>query len=176
MAETALVSSRAGDGDKHNNPNMPFRLLLRLAPSTEPELDVRHDGNKPRAKYELIPHMTSIHLASVVGLESPSARATLDLVKRYAWSSRMTGSRHSQWRAWLAYCVDSALSPLPVTEAHVLGFFGWLLTERLAGRHYISSTSVSQYLSAVRQMHELLTKSPLADFSFVGVVQRAYGN
>ena len=41
---------------------------------------------------------------------------------------------------------------LPVTEAHLVAFIGWLAAGGEAGCRALSSTSIPQHLSAVREM------------------------
>lgn len=109
-----------------------------------------------------------------MGNETEAARESLSLVEQYAWSTRTTASRHSQWRTWMQYCSDSNLAPLPVTEAHLCGFFGWLKAERERDGRRVRATSIPQYLTAVRQMHQFVTATSLPRYPFVDIMMRAY--
>ena len=104
---------------------------------------------------------------------STAAQHTADLVYGYAWSGRTEASRKSQWNAWLQFCQEDDRNPLPVTEAHLLAFIGWLKSSREAGTRRVGSSSIPQYLSAVRTMHQLFIGTPVPRYQFVDVVRRA---
>lgn len=55
---------------------------------------------------------------------SVAMTASADLSREYAWSSRTTRSRDSQWRAWLPFCEYDHRAPLPVSESHLVAFIG----------------------------------------------------
>lgn len=63
---------------------------------------------------------------------------------------------------------------LPVTEAHFVAFIGWLASERLAGCRGVGSSSIPQYLSAVRQMQVVVLGTPVPSYPFVWNVLRGY--
>jgi len=83
-------------------------------------------------------------------------------------------SRNSQWGAWLSFCDDEDRVPLPVTEAHLVAFVGWLAVERERGRRSVGSSSIPQYISAVRQMQLLLTGTPVPSYPMMVHVLRGY--
>lgn len=105
---------------------------------------------------------------------STAMAASEALVKEYAWSSRTLRSRGSQWKAWLAFCIEDDRTPLPVTEAHMVAFIGWLKLSRERGERCVSSRSIPQYLSAVRRMHLTLTGIAVPAFPYLDIVIRAY--
>lgn len=72
-----------------------------------------------------LPNLASLHLRYVLGDDTEAAQHSIKLVEQYAWSTRTTASCHSQWLTWIQYYADSKLAPLPVTEAHLCGFFGF---------------------------------------------------
>lgn len=83
-------------------------------------------------------------------------------------------TRNQQWNTWLEFCEEDGRRPLPVTEAHFVAFIGWLTLERGRGGHQICSSSVPQYMSAVRQMQLTLTGVSVQSYPFVQHVLRAY--
>lgn len=96
------------------------------------------------------------------------------LLSTYAWSDRTATSRNTQWHTWVAFCESEQRVLLPVSEAHLVAFIGWLASERVAGRRHVSSRSIPQYLSAVRTMQTLALGTPVPSFPFVWHVIRAY--
>ena len=111
---------------------------------------------------------------TATGGHTAATAMTARLLEQYAWSDRTGLSRHSQWRAWLAFCDCDNRPVLPVTEAHLLSFVGWLGAEREAGRRSVGSASIPQYLSAVRQMQLLLTGTPVPPYPMMVHVLRGY--
>ena len=105
---------------------------------------------------------------------TPGALMSAKLVADFAWSERTTTARNSQWKTWLMFCQAEGRTPLPVTEAHIIAFIGWLKIARDRGERTVGSTSIPQYLSAVRQMQLVLTGEAVPSFPFVGHVLRAY--
>ena len=75
-----------------------------------------------------------------------------------------------------SFVIPKTQIPLPVTERHLIAFLGWIRSQRKLGKRNISSTSVPQYLSAVRQMHTLITGESLPSFPFADLTLRAYRN
>lgn len=115
-----------------------------------------------------------LHVASVAGA-SVSAIHAAELVTKFAWSGRTELTRDSQWKAWVEFCAEDDRQPLPVTEGSLLAFIGWLKMSKERGTRSVGSSSIPQYLSAVRRMHELYTGRPVPTYPFVDVVIRAYG-
>ena len=110
---------------------------------------------------------------SVAG-SSAAARHSAELVRIYSWSERTESSRQSQWRAWLASCEQDELTPLPVTEGHKLAFIGWLKSSHEQGTKMFSASSIPQYLSAVRVMHQLFTGESVPHYPMVDIFRRTY--
>ena len=96
------------------------------------------------------------HVERIAG-PTPGASQAAQLVAEYAWSERTKATRNQQWKTWLYFCDEDGRPPLTVTEAHFVSFLGWLMLERQRGGRQIGSTSVPQYMSAVRQMQLTLT-------------------
>ena len=65
--------------------------------------------------------------------------------------------------------------PVPVTEGSLVAFIGWLKMSRERGTRQVGASSIPQYLSAVRRMHELYTGRAVPVFPFLESVIRAYG-
>ena len=93
----------------------------------------------------------------------------------FAWSDRTVASRNSQWNCLVEYCDVARLAPIPVSEAHLIRFIGWLAQERGANRRRVGSTSSPQYISAVRQMQQVSMGVPVPNYALVPVLLRAYG-
>lgn len=55
---------------------------------------------------------------------------------------------------------------LPVTEAHMIDFVGWLNLWGEKGTRNVSSTSIPQYFSAVRHIQMALNFEPVPIFPF----------
>lgn len=98
---------------------------------------------------------------------SPGLLRSSQLLSEFAWSGRTAATRNSQWRAWVDFCTADDRPLLPVTEAHFVSFVGWLTSEREAGRRQVSTASLPQYFSAVRQMQVVLTGIPVPQFPFL---------
>lgn len=49
--------------------------------------------------------------------------------------------------------LSSNRSPLPVTEAALLEYIGYLVLQKEQGRRSVSPASLPQYLSAIRVVH-----------------------
>ena len=96
------------------------------------------------------------------------------LVQDSAWSTRTMEARSSQWRAYLEFCTDEGRSALPAAEGSLLAYVGWLAGEHDAGRRAVSPSSLPQYLSAIRLMHNMVTGRPLAPMPYLSVATRAY--
>ena len=60
-------------------------------------------------------------------------------------------------------------------EGHLIGFIGWLEHDREANRRTVGSTSLPQYISAVRQMQQVSMGVPLPNYALVPVLLRANG-
>lgn len=119
----------------------------------------------------------SIDRAAVRRLEqiagtTRSATMSATLLRDYAWSDRTSSTRNSPWETWVEFCKDDGREVLPVTEGHILSFIGWLALARQEKRRSISSRSVPQYLSAVRQMQLVLTGVPVPAFPLLPHVLR----
>lgn len=117
--------------------------------------------------------LASIRVARVAGTTAV-ATMTAAMVSNNAWSGRTTASLDSQWKAWLQFFEDDGLVPLPVTEGNIVEFIGWLCMEREQGRRNVGSTSIPQYLTAVRQIHDMFTGTDVPAYLFVALVIRAY--
>lgn len=113
-------------------------------------------------------------IGSVAG-SSESARHAAELVAQYAWSERTESSRQSQWKAWVEFCTEDDRQPIPVTEGNLVAFIGWLKLSRERGTRQVGVTSIPQYVSAVRRMHELYTGRAVPSYPFLESVIRAYG-
>lgn len=91
-----------------------------------------------------------------------------------AWSTRTLEARSSQWRAYLEFCTDEGRCALPASEGSLLAYVGWLANEHDAGRRAVAPSSLAQYLSAIRLMHNMVTSRPLAQMPYLSVATRAY--
>lgn len=106
---------------------------------------------------------------------SPGMARAAELLRAYAWQDRTTRTRNSQWDCWVTFCEAEDRPLLPVTEAHMISYIGWLMQEREAGRRAVGHSSLPQYLSAVRQMQRTVTGDSMPDFPLVSHLLRAYG-
>lgn len=114
------------------------------------------------------------HIEALAG-SSASARHAAELVAQHAWSERTEASRQSQWKAWVEFCTEDGRYPISVTEGSLVAFIGWLKMSRERDTRQVGATSIPQYISAVRRMHDLYTGRPLPSFPFLDSVIRAYG-
>jgi site-specific recombinase XerD len=105
---------------------------------------------------------------------SAGTRRIQELIFEHAWSSRTTRTRQSQWRCWTSFCDVDGWPALPVSEASLLAFIGWLANERDAGRRSVSAVSLPQYLAAVKHMQQLLWGTAVPAYHTVPVALRAY--
>lgn len=103
---------------------------------------------------------------------SPSLARSAELLREHGCIERTIRSGTSQWNTCLAFCIDNDRPPLPVKEAHVLASIGWVSKEREADRRRISSTSLAQYISAVRQMHLMSVGTPIPEYPLIHQVLR----
>ena len=97
------------------------------------------------------------------------------LVHDLAWSDRTTTSWNSQWKCWVEFSTQEDRPVLPITEAKLVAYVGWLANERKARRPAMRSTSLPHYISAVLQMLLTLTVTAVPPIPFVHPVIRAYG-
>jgi hypothetical protein len=72
-------------------------------------------------------------LSNFQDTSTPGARRERSLVDGYAWSSRTMQTRGSQWRCYVEFCECNGRSIMPVTEANLLDFIGWLSDEKTLG-------------------------------------------
>ena len=100
----------------------------------------------------------------------PGMHKAASLLRDFAWSDRTAASRNSQWKCWVEYCDAARLAPRPVSEAHLIGFIEWLAQEREANRRRVGSTSLPQYISAMRQMQQVLMGVPVPNYALVPVL------
>jgi hypothetical protein len=91
----------------------------------------------------------------------PGARRVRALVEGYAWNPRTIQTRGSQWRCYVEFCERDGRNVMPLTEANLLAFIGWLSDEKDAGRRAVSPASLAQYLRNTRH-------PPHNDFHFPG--------
>lgn len=61
------------------------------------------------------------------------------MVSKFAWSERTQRTGNAQWKAWIEFCASDGRVPMPVTEAHLVPFFGWIKNEREENRRTITS-------------------------------------
>ena len=97
------------------------------------------------------------------------------LRRDFAWSVRTVSSGNSQCKCWVEYYDAARLAPMPVSGAHLIGFIGWLAQEREANRRRVGSTSLPQYISAMRQMQQVSMGVPVPNYAMVPVLLQAYG-
>ena len=90
-----------------------------------------------------------------------------ELVHDFAWSDRTTASQNSQWKCWVEFSTQEDRSVLPITEAKLVAYVGWLANESKAGRRAVRSTYLPQYISAVRQRQLTLMGTTVSKFTFV---------
>lgn len=95
--------------------------------------------------------MASSRIQAETG-SSDAAGTSAQLVKGFGWNARTTKSRKSQWKSYLEFFESNGLAPIPVTEAHLSAFVGWMKVERVVGRRQIRSVPIAQYLTAGRQV------------------------
>lgn len=79
-----------------------------------------------------------------------------------------------QWRTWLSFCEADGCQPLPVTEAHLLAFVGWICEQREAGRRRIGASSIPQYIAAVRQRQVIGMGVQVPEYPLLPLMIRAY--
>ena len=48
------------------------------------------------------------------------------LLRDFGMNARTAVTKSSKWKCYVEFCVDDGLHPLPTTEAHLLGYIGWL--------------------------------------------------
>lgn len=89
-----------------------------------------------------------------IGTTIPSTglECSESLIREYAWSKKTNNIRNSQWRTWVALCNGEGRPILNVTEANIFSFICWLRMKMEADRREVSSYSLPQYLSELRQM------------------------
>jgi hypothetical protein len=119
-------------------------------------------------------NQVDISLARLFPSVTPATARVTELLQSYAWSGRTLGSRTSQWFCWLEFCAADGHDAIPVTEAKLLGYIGWLTSERECGRRRVSSSSLPQYMSAVRSMHLMLVGTPVPPCPLLAHTLRAY--
>lgn len=71
---------------------------------------------------------------------SRSARILQD----HGWSALIKRTRDEQWRTYLAYCDAESRVAVPITEAHLAAFIGWLTEERESNRLLVGASSLPQ--------------------------------
>lgn len=98
------------------------------------------------------------------------------MVADYAWSVRKMLTQNLQRKVWLQFCNSDGRHPLSVSEAPFVVFFGWLMLKQQRDGHQITSVSIPQYLSAVRQMQLTLTGREVPSYPFIKHVIRANKN
>lgn len=96
------------------------------------------------------------------------------LLRDYAWSSRTTETRGSEWKAWVDFFDEEDGTILPFTEAHLVAFIGWIAGKREDGERSVSCSSFPQYLRAVRQIQLHALGYVVPDFPLVTDVVPAY--
>jgi hypothetical protein len=74
------------------------------------------------------------------------------LLEDFAWSTRIIGSRSTQWQAYPEFCEHDERAIVPVSEGQLVSYVGWLAIKREAGRRSVSAASLPQYISAVRDV------------------------
>lgn len=186
MASATMVRKSNSPSDAHNGAALSTGADMARGEEDQPTLEDINSRGEPsegsqtprirmkRAQTTLqLTDAAMTRLANDAGVLAASAKAR-ELVRDYAWSGRTLSTRSSQWRAWVEFCETETQNPLPISEAHLVGFIGWLALEREAGRRNVSSTSIPQYLSAARQMQIALTGLAPPQFPFVKHAHRAY--
>lgn len=104
---------------------------------------------------------------------TPGLIRSASLIRSGAWAPRTVNSRSSQWKAWVAFCDDEKRSYLPVNEAQFLAFFCWVTIQREQGKRSLSTASLKQYMSSVRQMQLMSLRFPVPTFPLVQAAERA---
>lgn len=74
----------------------------------------------------------------------------------------------------LNFCANDQWATLSATDGDVLVFFCSLKYEQVASLRRITASSVSQYLSAVRKMHNIYVGTVPSVFPMVVIVLRDY--
>jgi hypothetical protein len=115
-----------------------------------------------------------VSLARLFPSVAPATARVTELLHSYACSGHTPGSRTSQWSCWLEFCAADGHDAIPVTEAKLLGYIGCLTRERECGRLLVYSSSLSQYVSAVRSKHLMLIGTPVPPYPLLPHVLRAY--
>jgi hypothetical protein len=102
-----------------------------------------------------------ISLARLFPSVTPTTARVTELLQSYAWSGRTLGARTGQWSCWVEFCAADGHDAIPVIRAKLLGYIGWLTSERECGRRRVSSSSLPQYMSAVRSMYLMPVGNPV---------------
>ena len=180
LAAAALAQSYPPHGEPNRQVGQTTIRDMGGPSASEPELDIDDRRNRtPSTTGDAVdsgaPTVVAVAASRIADLPaSPALVRSTELLTKYAWSSRTIRSRTSQWKTWVDFCTADARPVLPVTEAHLLAFIGWIATERESNRRKISSTSLPQYLSAVRQMHLMSVGTAVPEYPLVQQVLRGY--
>ena len=177
VASSGLVSQCVTDGNESGGTGRAAAGDMGSASSRQPELEASVSRGEPRIGARAAGRMDLADAAfERIGAlrPTPGLLRSSVLLADFTWNTRTGRSRNSQWKVWVEFCRQEKRALLPATEAHFVAFIGWLASEREAQPRQVSSSSLPQYFSAVRQMQVILTGTLVRLYPFVANVTRAF--
>jgi len=177
LAEATMAQRSVENEQQSGEIGRSVRSTVGSPPQAEPEVAPVNAGNQPLSRGRSQGRMALADAAlrrMGTQVPTPGILRSMQLISDFAWSGRTAASRQSQWKAWVEFCTADERPVLPATEAHFIAFVGWLTSERESGRRSVSSTSLPQYFSAVRQMQITLIGIEVPQYPFLQHVIRAY--
>ncbi len=97
--------------------------------------------------------MTNAALQSRVSGIGTGAKRPSDLLAEYGMNDKTASTESSKWRCYRQFPEENGTDPLPVTEASLPGFVGWLAEQREFETALRIQFIFSGYISAVRTTH-----------------------
>lgn len=169
VASATVVLAGLGYGEQGDGAGLSSGGNVERAEEDEPGLEACASGDEPGRLGQLTSE-TMLEMGENSAAMARSAR----LVTEHGWSAQTSRTRDSQWGTWQRFCSADNWDPLPVTEAHMVAFVGWICEEREKGRRKIGVSSVPQYLSSVRQRQLEELGLPVPSFPMVPLMIREY--
>lgn len=173
VASSGLVSGGTTARESERTDNMPSSLRVDRGTQTESIVESCRSGGESTIT-NLTLDVSAVQRLEKISGSGAAASMSARLLRDYTWSDRTTTSRNSQWDIWVEFCTADKREVLPVTEGHFIAFIGWMANERRERRRKISSSSIPQYLSAVRQMKVMLTGLSVPEYPLLPHVLRGY--
>lgn len=96
------------------------------------------------------------------------------LLCAFGMNDRTAVTKSSKWKCYVEYCNADGLDPLPSTEAHLLGYVGWLAEQRERNLRSVAHSSLPTYLSTVRTTHLQVLGEPMPAHPMVKHAVGAY--